>query len=69
MYAFADSDASTLAPFTYIEIVAAVAFGYLFFSTLPSFLSWIGIALIVGSGIYVARTRQITIFARRAPKI
>ena len=69
VYAFADSDASTLAPFTYIEIVAAVAVGYLFFSTLPPFLSWIGIALITGSGIYVARARQITIFPRRASKL
>lgn len=69
VYAFADSDASTLAPFTYIEIVAAVAFGYLFFSTLPSFLSWLGIGLIAASGIYVARARQITIFPRRASKL
>ena len=69
VYAFAESAASTLAPFTYIEIVAAVAFGYLFFSTLPSFLSWIGIGLIAASGIYVARARQITIFPRRGSKL
>lgn len=69
VYAFADSDASTLAPFTYVEIVAAVTFGYLFFSTLPSLLSWIGIALIAASGLYVARARQIAIIPRRVPKI
>ena len=69
VYAFAESAASTLAPFTYIEIVAAVAFGYLFFSTLPSFLSWIGIGLIAASGIYVARAQQVTIFPRRASKL
>ena len=57
VYAFADSEASTLAPFTYVEIVAAVTFGFLFFSTLPSFISWIGIGLIAASGIYVARAR------------
>ena len=68
VYAFADSEASTLAPFTYVEIVAAVTFGYLFFSTLPSFISWIGIGLIAASGIYVARARQVAIIPRRAPK-
>ena len=35
VYAFAHADASTLAPFTYFEIVSAVIFGYLFFDTLP----------------------------------
>jgi drug/metabolite transporter (DMT)-like permease len=69
VYAFADSDASTLAPFTYVEIVAAVMFGYLFFSTLPSVLSWMGIALIAISGIYVARAQQIATISRRVPKI
>ena len=69
VYAFADSEASTLAPFTYVEIVAAVAFGYLFFSTLPSFISWIGIALIAVSGLYVARARQVALPPRRFSKI
>jgi len=69
VYAFADSDASTLAPFTYVEIIAAVTFGYLFFSTLPSVLSWIGIALIAASGIYVARAQRIATISRRVPKI
>ena len=69
VYAFADSEASTLAPFTYVEIIAAVTFGYLFFSTLPSVLSWIGIVLIAASGIYVARAQRIATISRRVPKI
>jgi drug/metabolite transporter (DMT)-like permease len=69
VYAFAYADASTLAPFTYFEIVAAVIFGYLFFGTLPTGLSWAGIALITAGGIYVARALHVANIPRRAPKI
>ena len=69
VYAFADADASTLAPFTYVEIIAAVIFGYLFFSTLPSNFSWVGITLIATGGIYVARALHVAGIPRRVPKI
>ncbi len=69
VYAFAYADASTLAPFTYFEIVAAVIYGYLFFGTLPSTLSWAGIALITAGGIYVARALHVANIPRRVPKI
>lgn len=45
--------ASALAPFGYVEIVAATLLGWLFFSDWPDRLSWLGIAIIVTSGIYV----------------
>ncbi len=67
--AFARADASTLAPFTYFEIVSAVIFGFLFFGTLPSALSWAGIALISVGGIYVARAQHLRNLSRRVPKI
>ena len=69
VYAFAYADASTLAPFTYFEIVAAVVYGYLFFGTLPSSVSWAGIALITAGGIYVARALHVANIPRRVPKI
>ena len=69
VYAFAYADASTLAPFTYFEIVAAVIYGYLFFDTLPSGVSWAGIALITAGGIYVARALHVANIPRRVPKI
>ena len=69
VYAFAYADASTLAPFTYFEIVSAVIFGYLFFGTLPTMLSWVGIFLITAGGIYVARVLHLNNIPRRAPKI
>ena len=69
VYAFAYADASTLAPFTYSEIVSAVIFGYIFFGTLPTALSWVGIFLISAGGIYVARVLHLHNISRRAPKI
>lgn len=68
VFAFAYADASTLAPFTYFEIVSAILFGYLFFGTLPSLLSWFGILLITAGGIYVARSLHIRNISRRVPK-
>ena len=69
VYAFAHADASTLAPFTYFEIVSAVIFGLLFFGTLPSLLSWLGIVLITVGGIYVSRALRVRSVPRRGTRI
>ncbi len=53
VFAFKNAPASTLAPFQYLEIVAATGFGYLVFGDFPDALKWLGIAIIVGSGLYV----------------
>lgn len=67
--AFSRANASDLAPFTYSEIIAAVVFGLLMFGTLPDWISWIGIALIVLSGVLVARVMAMRNTPRRVPKI
>ena len=54
VYGFAYAEASVLAPFTYLEIVAAVVVGLIVFGTLPTWLSWIGICLVIASGLLVA---------------
>lgn len=69
VFAFAHADASTLAPFTYFEIVSAVVFGYLFFGTMPTSLSWVGILLIMAGGVYVSRALRMRNISRRAMKI
>jgi len=69
VYAFAHADASTLAPFTYFEIVSAVIFGFLFFGTLPTLLSGLGILLITVGGLYVSRALRVRNISRRGPKI
>ncbi len=55
-FSFSMATASTLAPFTYFEIIAAVIIGYFMFGTLPVWISWIGIILILTSGLIVARS-------------
>lgn len=51
--AFRHAPASLLAPFQYIEIVSATLLGYFVFSEFPGPLSWLGVAIIVGSGVFV----------------
>jgi len=51
--AFQSTEASFLAPFTYAQVVAAIAWGYLIFEDVPSVWTIIGATLIIGSGIYV----------------
>lgn len=67
--AFSKAPASELAPYTYIEIVAAVIVGLIAFGTLPDLWSWAGIALIVGCGIYLSVSHHIRTLPRRIPKI
>jgi len=57
VFAFAKAEASVLAPFTYLEIVAAVVFGMVIFGTLPDWISWWVIFLIVASGLLVLRAQ------------
>jgi drug/metabolite transporter (DMT)-like permease len=45
--------AAQLAPYGYAEIVSAIFFGYIAFGNLPEPIVWLGIAIIVASGIVV----------------
>lgn len=46
--------ASLLAPFGYTELVMATAIGYFWFGDFPDHWTWVGAAIIVGSGIYIS---------------
>jgi len=46
--------ASTLAPFGYTEMINATAIGYLVFGDFPDTLTWTGIAIVIGAGIYIS---------------
>lgn len=50
---FQMAPASLLAPLQYFEIVAAAILGLLIFGEFPSVSKWIGIAIIVASGLFV----------------
>lgn len=51
--AFQTAPASVLAPFQYLEIVSATVIGYVVFSDFPSPSKWVGIAIIVLSGLFM----------------
>ena len=48
--AYRFAPASLLAPFVYLQIVAAATLGWLVWGHFPDFFSWVGIAVICGSG-------------------
>lgn len=50
--AFRYAQASLLAPFQYFEIVTAAAFGLFLFGDFPTLSKWLGIAIIIASGLY-----------------
>ncbi len=59
-YALRFAPAATIAPLQYLEIIGATAVGYLAFGDFPQPLTWLGIAVIVASGLYVfTRERQL----------
>ena len=49
--AFLRGPASLIAPFTYVNMIWATAYGWLVFGQLPDGLSAIGMAIIVASGV------------------
>lgn len=57
-FALRFAPAATIAPLQYLEIVAATIIGFFVFDDFPHPLTWLGIAIIVASGLYVlARER------------
>ena len=52
------ADASKLAPFGYFEIITNVILGYYYFSDFPDFFTWLGLFIIVSSGIYISFREQ-----------
>ncbi|MES2843719.1 MAG: DMT family transporter [Pseudomonadota bacterium] len=59
-YALKFAPSATLAPLHYLEIVAAVALGYLIFGDFPNWMTWAGIAVIVSSGLYIIHRERLT---------
>ena len=45
--------ASVVSPFQYFQLLGSVAVGWLVFSDLPDALTWVGAAVIVGSGLFL----------------
>jgi len=68
-FALRFANSTVLAPLHYLELVAATILGYLVFNDFPDAATWIGIAVIVASGIYIIHREQVTAKALRSPVV
>ena len=72
-YALSFAPSATLAPLQYFELPVATLFGYLVFNEFPNTLSLMGIAIIIGAGLYMIHRERVTskqlITERAAPPI
>lgn len=72
-YALSLAPSATLAPLQYFELPVATVFGYLVFNDFPNTLSLIGIAIIIGAGLYMIHRERVVagqlITERAAPPI
>ena len=55
---FMYAPASVIAPYSYAMLVFAALIGYLAFGNFPDLATWVGIALIVGAGLYIAQLER-----------
>ncbi|MDH3630251.1 MAG: DMT family transporter [Gammaproteobacteria bacterium] len=53
VYAYRLASIGILAPFQYVEIIGATILGLVIFDEFPDTVTWLGVAIIVGSGMYV----------------
>ena len=58
--AYARAEASLIAPLAYLQIVSATFLGFMLFGDLPALSAWVGIAIIIASGGFIAfRERRV----------
>ena len=53
VYAYRLASIGILAPFQYVEIIGATILGLMIFGDFPDAITWLGISIIVASGMYV----------------
>jgi len=58
------AEASKLAPFGYFEIVTNVILGYYFFGDFPHYWTWVGLVIIVCSGVYISFRERVGVLIR-----
>lgn len=59
-YALKLAPSATLAPLHYLEIVSAATLAYLVFGDFPNAWTWLGIGVIVASGLYIIHRERVT---------
>ena len=57
--AYRRATASVLAPFSYVQLLAAAGLGYLVFGAVPEPTAFLGGAIIIGSGLYIVHRERV----------
>jgi len=65
--AYRYADASVLAPFSYSQLVWSALLGFLVFGAVPDMLTFLGAAVIIGSGLYTAHRERVRAQEARPP--
>ena len=52
--AFQSGPAAVIAPLGYVELIGTAALGYFVFGNFPDLWTWLGAAIIIASGLYIA---------------
>ncbi len=52
--AFRHGPAAVIAPLSYVELIGTATLGYLIFDNFPDLWTWVGAAIIIASGVYIA---------------
>ena len=58
------ADASKLAPFGYFEIVTNVILGYYYFGDFPHYWTWVGLSIIICSGVYITFRERVGLLVK-----
>ncbi len=58
--------ASTLAPFSYAQILSSTGLGYFVFAAVPDRTTLVGAAIVIASGLYTAHRERVRVLERRA---
>jgi drug/metabolite transporter (DMT)-like permease len=64
--AYRSAPANTVAPFEYSALAWGVLYGWLVWGDLPDAIGWLGIAIIIGAGLYVLYRESIRSMSRSA---
>ncbi len=56
--AMRNAELSVVAPFRYVGLLWALVIGYLVWGDIPNLPAWIGIALLIGAGLYMIRQQR-----------
>jgi drug/metabolite transporter (DMT)-like permease len=65
--AYSQAPAAVVSPFNYTQLVSAAAMGFIVFGEMPDFWTWVGAAVIIGSGLYIGYRERVRYRQRTKP--